>query len=267
MEITGALQIVLMAGWPVAQVQMPGLFNARAQVPGAQTVLVPIAMPPEGLAPLVRGLEKAANCLGVVLTAPHKQAAARLADLRRPRVDVLGVANVLRRTSRGWEAEMFDGEGFWNGAAEEGFDPRGRRLALLGAGAAARAIAHEFFGRGGRTIVFRTADADEARAMQHLDPRSLPWTNETRMDDIDILVNATPVGMQHLPGLPVEAETLHALPAHALVADLVTQPERTGLICEASKRGLKTMLGEVTARGQLEPVANFLGVQFAGGTP
>lgn len=264
MALTGAAQIVFMAGWPVSQVQLPVLLNARLQQAGRDLAVVPLETSPEGLEALVSTVRMTGNCLGLVLTAPHKQAAARLATTLTPRARALAAANVLRRTPAGLEGDMFDGEGFWNGLGSQGFAPAGRRLALVGAGAAARAIALEFLQRGGRSIVFRAADS-EREAMSVLGAE--PWSAKHALEEIDCLVNATPAGMPHAPGMAVELELLRGLPPRAWVADLVTRPLITPLLEAASTLGLQTMGGAATARGQLEPVARFLGLELDGEAP
>ena len=262
MILTGAAQVAFMAGYPVSQVQLPALFNARLEQIGADLALVPLATEPGALESLLSMVRATSNCLGLVLTAPHKQAAARLATTLTPRAEKIGAANVLRKTQTGLEGDMFDGDGFWNGARLNGFDPVGRSLALVGAGAAARAIALEFIHRGGRSIIFRTTDASERAGMCSMCAESTPWAPDHALGTVDILVNATPIGMHHAPGLAVDAGDLHRLRADAWVADLVTQPMETPLLKAAAGLGLRTLDGASTALGQLEPVACFLGIDL-----
>ncbi len=262
MFLTGAAQVVFMVGYPVSQVQLPALFNARFEQAGADLALVPLDTAPSALEALLSMVHTTSNCLGLVLTAPHKQAAARMATTLTSRARRIGAVNVLRKTEQGLEGDMFDGDGFWNGARLNGFDPMGRSLALVGAGAAARAIALEFIHRGGRSIVFRTTDASERAGMLAMCAESSPWTPDQALDDVDIVVNATPIGMQHAPGLAVDAHDLKQLRADVWVADLVTQPMETPLLRAAADLGMRTLNGASTALGQLGSVASFLRIDI-----
>lgn len=262
MFLTGAAQVVFMAGYPVAQVQLPALFNARFEHAGVDLALIPLETAPSALEALLSMVRTTSNCLGLVLTAPHKQAAAQMATTLTSRARRIGAVNVLRKTEQGLEGDMFDGDGFWNGASLKGFDPMGRTLALVGAGAAARAIALEFIHRGGRSIVFRTTDASERAGMLAMCAESAPWGPEHALENVDIVVNATPIGMHHAPGLAVDVEDLKRLRADAWVADLVTQPMETPLLTAAAGLGLRTLNGASTALGQLDSVASFLGIDI-----
>ena len=120
---------------------------------------------------------------------------------------------------------------------------------MLGAGGAARAAAVElaFAGAGEVTVVARNevaarSLADAVAAIGRAAARFEPWTGEHRVaSGTDILVNATSVGMLDPDERP--AVDLGSLREGALVADVVIAPRATGLLVDASGRGLTVVHG------------------------
>ena len=140
-----------------------------------------------------------------------------------------------------------DGAGFVSSLRiGAGFDPAGRRCVVLGAGGAARAVVLALAEAGAAEVVVvnrspdRAADAAElAGAIGRIAETS---ALAAPLADADLLVNATPVGMDAI-STPVDAALLDVLPDGALVADLVYQPLVTPLLGLAAGRGLATLDG------------------------
>ena len=81
------------------------------------------------------------------MTAPHKIAAAGLCDTLAPAAQAVGVANAIQRGADGrMHGALFEGEGFVRGLGQVRLD--GRKVLLVGAGGAGRAIAHALSGAG-----------------------------------------------------------------------------------------------------------------------
>jgi shikimate dehydrogenase len=121
------------------------------------------------------------------------------------------------------------------------------RVVLVGAGGAGSAVAHAMarLGVGHLTVV----DADEDRAGRLAEALVAVGTPADgvgvarvgeRLARADGLINATPVGMEHHPGLPVPAELLS--PA-LWVADVIYRPLETGLLRAARAAGCRTLDG------------------------
>ena len=144
--------------------------------------------------------------------------------------------------------ENTDGKGFLE-SLQAVTDPHGKRVVLLGAGGAARAIGVEaaLAGVGQITVVNRTAERGEALA--HLlaektatSARFEPWTDDyTIAATTDILINATSIGM-NAPEERVPV-SLEDLTPGTVVADVVINPPDTRFLQEARAAGALTLEG------------------------
>ena len=180
---------------------------------------------------------------GLNVTIPYKQLAARVADVRSPRVERLGVANTLVRQPDGAiMAENTDVLGFaWmlerfarrclGGSAREALG--GREALVLGTGGAAQAVRAALEDGPGCVVSLisrRGEDTYEGLAQRH--PHAA------------LIVNATPVGTYpNCPASPVPDETLAALPELQAVIDVVYNPERTGICLAAERLGIPSESG------------------------
>lgn len=262
MHVSAATEIIFMIGTPIAQTRSPALFNARFGQLGIDRAMVPIDLPSEGLPSFLSAVRTMNNCAGFVATLPHKRDLLGLVDRASIRAVGLGAVNVVRRNGDGrLDGDMADGAGFWNGVAKQGIVPRGLSLALAGAGAAATAIADEFARRGGRLVSLHAVDRKEREVLVgHLKALGVEVVDHLPRDahEIDVVVNATPVGMALTPGLSFPADLLAQLPAHALIADAITKPLDTPLLATAKARGLRTVDGNAMTEGQFKILHDFV---------
>nr|AXL05664.1 shikimate dehydrogenase [uncultured bacterium] len=252
--ITGATHLYAVLGDPVTQVRSPALMNQLFARLGIDAVLVPVHARPEHLARIVGGLRCVGNVDGIFVTVPHKAAVVALADRCSPTVEITGSANALRREPDGcWYAENFDGTGFVAGLVRAGLDPKGRRVALVGAGGAGSAIAAALLAAGADRLA--VCDPDTARLAglgARLDrhwPGRVSTSDRPRLDDADLAVNATPLGLAPDDPLPFRPDLL---PAGCVVADIVMVPRETRLLRQAAARGHRVHHGTHMLDGQIE---------------
>ncbi|WP_328620097.1 shikimate dehydrogenase family protein [Streptomyces sp. NBC_00354] len=251
--IKGTTRLYAVLGDPIAQVQAPALMNPLFAQLQMDAVLVPVHARPENLEQIVRGLQHVENLDGMFVTVPHKVAVRRLADRCGPTVDIVGSANVLRREPDGsWLAENFDGSGFVTGLVGAGHDPRGRRVALVGAGGAGSAVAAALLTAGvDRLSVYDTDTSKLGALVARLGtywPGRVSALTGPQLRDIDIAVNSTPLGMRPDDPLPFP---LSALPPGSVVADIVMKPRETRLLREAAALGHPVHHGIHMLEGQL----------------
>lgn len=251
-------RLYVIMGHPVGQVRSPLVFNARFADAGRDAVMVPVEAAPDQFRAVLDGLLAVANLGGVVATVPHKQAAAAASARRSGRVELLGAANVLRPTAAGWESDLFDGVGFVNGLRTHGHRPEGRIAAVLGAGGAGLAISEALLSAGA-SVTLSDKDSDRAAAgIARLAERFGDAVQEGRpAQSHDLVVNATPVGMNGDTRIPID---LDALQPGALVADAIMKPPVTPLLQEASRRGHPTIEGRHMLDGQAQAIWDFLGM-------
>lgn len=185
---------------------------------------------------------------GFNVTFPYKQEILPLLDDLSPAARDLGSVNtvVLRDGRRyGHNTDMWGfAESFRRGMAGAARDT----VLLVGAGGAGVAVAHALLDLGVSRLLVHDVDAARSAALaKRLEARfgagraAAMADPGAALDEADGVVNATPVGMAKLPGLPIPAHCLR--PAH-WVADVVYFPLETELLRLARSLGCRTLSGE-----------------------
>ena len=158
--------------------------------------------------------------------------------------------NTVRREGDRLIGENTDGRGFLHCVRESGVDPRGKRIALLGAGGVARAITVEpaparaaelaVINRSvelGRTLAADLKSRAQAKA------RFQPWNATfTIGPEVDVWVDATSIGLY--PDIDAEpAVELKSAQSDLPVCDVIPNPPETRLVRAARAQGLNTVTG------------------------
>ena len=256
MLVTGTTEIVGIIGNAIMQVKSPGVMNRYFADRGLNTVLIPMEIAPGAIA-------------GFVATVPYKQVVAPLLDRLTPHAERFSTVNVFRRDANGTlEGEMFDGVGFIAVAARHGINPAGKQAAVVGAGGVACAIANSLCENGVARLSIQ--DLDRAKqdnliaTLRGAFPGIEIAAGIAGVEDLDILVNATPVGMNGDPHLPLPDAVLAGLTARCFVADVVTEPTMTPFLTLARQRGCIIQTGVEMTETQMLSLAGFLGVAALG---
>jgi shikimate dehydrogenase len=187
----------------------------------------------------------AASALGLVglsVTMPHKEAAARACDELSADASALGAVNSVRVDNGRLLGDSTDGEGFRRALVEAGHDPAGCRALVLGAGGAARAVVLAL-GRVGAAVQVAARRAEAAAVAAGLAPGAVPigWDALAEVvPSVDLIVQATPIGMATDPSTPFDPNDLGN---KQVVADLVYHPLVTPLLAAAQKQGAATVDG------------------------
>jgi shikimate dehydrogenase len=241
---SGATRVIFIVGDPIAQVKSPHGMTEALRARGADVIVVPVQVTPADIDAFFALAERMPNVDGLIVTVPHKFAAARLCSRVTPRARSIGAANVVRRAADGhWEADMCDGEGYIAGLRHAGCEPRGKRTLLVGAGGAGSAVAHALVDAGVAALALHDADASRldalAAKLRAYGPLA-PVIGSTDPAGFELVINATPMGMKPDDPPPVRVERLSPV---AFVGDVVTMPAVPPLIEAARARGLGTMSG------------------------
>jgi shikimate dehydrogenase len=237
--ITGATTVAAVIGSPVKHSLSPALHNAAFAAAGVDWVYTAFEVAP-GQA--VRALDamRALGLGGLSVTMPHKEAVADGVDALDPAAAALHSVNTVVRSDGGWlTGHSTDGAGFVASLAEAGVDVAGRAIAVLGAGAAARAVIDALARAGAAsvTVVNRSVDRAEQAAALAGGVGRVGVAGD--VSSADIVVNATSIGMASVE-LPLDVELLHA---HQVVADLVYHPLETALLAAARVAGATVVDG------------------------
>lgn len=244
-RITGSTRLLAVLGDPIHQVRAPALVNPLLDRLGRDAVLVPVHVRPADLAEVVGGLRRIGNLDGLLVTVPHKFEICRYADELAPTAAFVGSANALRREPDGrWRADNFDGVGFVRGLRGAGHEPAGRRFTLVGAGGAGTAVASAVLAAGAAHLTVCDTDAARLDALAgrlgERWPGRVTCSIEPRVEEADIAVNATPLGLRPADPLPFDP---HALRPGGVVADIIMKPRDTRLLQVAAALGLRVHHG------------------------
>jgi len=225
-------------GHPVAHSRSPALFARFAAAGGVELDYRAVDLTPEQLAPQLRAWRVDPDFVGCNVTLPHKERALTLADRVEPAAHACGATNVLTRSDGQLIADNTDVAGVEAGLAAHGVALRRARVAILGCGGAARAVAEAARRSGAASIVI--AGRDRARAQAVAAAFGASACTLDAVPVADVYVNATPVGMvgqEQRSLLPRNA------PAGAAAFDLVYTPEDTPFLRDARARGLRAVPG------------------------
>lgn len=260
--VSGRTRVFGIVGDPIEQVRSPEMFTAEFHRRGIDAILVPLHVRPEDFDTALAGIMRLANLGGLVFTIPYKARACGLADELGPQGEVAGAINALVRRADGrWVGDVFDGLGCVEAFRRRGHAFAGKRVMLIGAGGAGCAI--------GVAVAFehpaamRLYDLDATRAeelrrkIHTVDPKIAVEIGPPVAEGVDMLINASPVGMLSDPRLPIEVERL---PEALVVLDAVVKPERTRLLELAERSGATAIGGREMMRGQISKVVDFFGV-------
>ncbi|HML13782.1 MAG TPA: hypothetical protein VK456_10770 [Xanthobacteraceae bacterium] len=258
--VDGATRLYCIIGDPVAQTGSPRVFSARFRAAGRNAILVPFHVPAAAFDTAVRGIMALVNLDGIIVTVPYKARMLQFADRILPTAQKVGAVNALRREGDGqWTGDMFDGRGMVRAIAARG-EVAGRNVMLIGAGGAGSAIACALAEAGVASITLCEVDARKAHALaarlKDIAPGCAVRVGPATTDGIDLLINASPVGMKAQDGLPAP---LGKLAPHVVVADVVLKDE-TPLLRHARACGCAAVAGEAMMLGQVDEMLAFFGM-------
>jgi shikimate dehydrogenase len=202
---------------------------------------------PEDLPAGVAGMQ-AMGFRGGNFTIPHKVAVIAHLDGLSEAAELMGAVNCIHRVDGKFSGENTDGKGFVQ-SLRDVTDPTNKRVVILGAGGAARAIAVELglSGVAEITIVNRTAErgqglVDLLSERVKVTSKFVPWDGDYGVEEgVDIVINATSIGLGDATArVSLDYETLTS---KMVVADVIFNPPLTIFLREASQRGCKTLDG------------------------
>lgn len=256
--ILGHSQVVGLIGWPIEHSVSPPMHNAAFEALGLDWCYVPLPVHPRRLREAVEGVRALGLC-GVNATVPHKQALIPLLDALTPAAETIGAVNTIIVEGGELLGHNTDAGGFMRALREAGFPPDGCTALVLGAGGAARAVVYALGGVADRVMVLnRTpqrardlAEGFQRRVSARLEggPLEVETLSEAA-SEVDLVVNATPVGMwpeENASPWPQEIP----FPPGAFCFDLVYNPRETHLMhtARAVGAGASNGLGMLVHQG------------------
>ncbi len=203
---------------------------------------------PKDLANAVLGA-RAMNWAGFNLSIPHKVSVIQFLDGLGKSADIMGAVNCVVNRDGKLIGENTDGKGFLQ-AFKKVDTPRGKKVAILGAGGAARAIAVELALDGAKDFLVVNRDAKRGQDLVKLlntklqvSAQFIGWGTKFKIpDSIDVLINASSVGMADSGSYDLDID-LTSIKGTMIVADVIVNPPQTNFLKSAASVGARTIDG------------------------
>jgi shikimate dehydrogenase len=243
--ITGKTRLIVHLGYPTESFKAPMIYNPWFETMGIDTVVVPVGVQAPEYPAVLKALFGTTNVHGALVTMPHKVTTLQLVDEVSTTARIAGACNaILRRRDGTLLGDMFDGAGFVRGVERKGRRIAGARVLVVGCGGVGSAIAASLAAArpavlGVYDMAGATAEALASRLRQH-HPSLLVTTGSNDPDGYDIVVNATPLGMNSGDPLPFDVSRISPT---AFVGEVVMKEEFTPLLRAALDRGCSVQVG------------------------
>ncbi|MDT9719965.1 shikimate dehydrogenase [Paenibacillus sp. ClWae2A] len=230
-------------GDPIAHSKSPAMHNAALQAEEVNGMYMPLHVHPDQLEAAVRGIV-ALGYRGVNVTIPHKEQVMQYLDVIDESARLIGAVNTIVNEGGTLTGYNTDGIGYVRSLKEEAVpEIAGKRIAVLGAGGAARGVIYALALEKPEQIHILNRTADRAIALaSDLRGHGLGEISGSGMEDAatvlataDIVINTTAAGMHpHVDDVPVDPALIRE---GAAVSDLIYNPLETRLLRESRMRG------------------------------
>jgi shikimate dehydrogenase len=243
--ISGKTTLIAHIGYPTESFKAPLIYNPWFDAHGIDAVVMPMGVKAEDYPSTLRALFKMTNIRGALITMPHKVTTLALADQVSTTAKIAGAANALRKDDNGrLVADMFDGTGFTRGLRHKGFRFAGAKCLVVGAGGVGSAIAASLAAEGVAALGLYDTNGASAQALTDRLKRHYPRLDVQVGPAVaagqDLVVNATPLGMNDGDPLPLDITQLEP---STFVGEVVMKREITPFLAAARARGCQIQVG------------------------
>ena len=249
MEIGTDTRVYALIGDPIEHSLSPLMQNLAFRLLRLDCIYLAFRVKPEELGWAIKGI-RALGVSGFNVTVPHKVAVIPFLDEVDHSASDVGAVNTVTNRGGRLVGHNTDGSGALAALSDEGVDLKGKKVVILGAGGAARAIAFATAHAAGSLVIMNrtTSKAEELssdlkkRYRKLIEARKLSHeTLSEELVDAEVLINATSVGMS--PRTEESLVNRHMIRPKTTVFDIIYNPLETKLINEAKAAGAKTIGG------------------------
>lgn len=234
-------------GYPLEHSFSPRMHNAvfrKLNIPGQYQLF---QKQPQELASFLGSLERE-NIWGLNVTVPYKEKVLDFnlieLDNTAPYAKEIRTVNTIVRKDGKLKGYNTDVAGFLRHLNKVGFAPLKKKIALLGAGGAGKAVAYSLAKKGAEEIAIFDLERDKSESVGKLLEEIFPDLKLSIVDTVtgldirhkDLLVNATPVGLKGDDPCLVDEGMLHE---DLFIYDLIYNPASTKLLSLAKAKGLE----------------------------
>ncbi|MHA1370420.1 MAG: shikimate dehydrogenase [Promethearchaeota archaeon] len=251
-QVSGKTGVLCVIGDPIEHTISPAMHNAAIKVLGLDLVYVAFHVKSSDLKSAVDGF-RALGIRGINVTIPHKVAIIEYMDEIDDVARGIGAINTIKNEDGILKAKNTDADGAVKALEIAGIDYKKKKIFILGAGGAARAVGFAL-ARDADNITVSAVQKDRHMATNlaaeikafapDTDINDVTLDEENlkgKLKDFDLLINATPVGMYpKIDGSLVRDEWLHE---NLAVFDVVYNPFETKLLKQAKQKNCKIAFG------------------------
>ena len=265
--ISGTTTLIAHLGYPTHTFKSPLIYNPWFEKNGIDAVVVPMGVKAEEYPEFLRYLFRLTNIRGALVTMPHKVTTTRLVDEITPTAQIAGAANaVLLRDDGTLLGDQFDGAGFVRGVKRSGFPLAGQRALVVGNGGVGSAIAASLAAAGVSGLglfdpVTESSESLAGRIHEHY-PQTTIETGSRDPQGYDLVVNATPLGMEDGDPLPMDVDRISP---DTFVGEVVMKQQITPFLRAAMAKGCPVQVGTGMLFEQIPACLEFFG--FGTATP
>ena len=249
MVISGTTKVCAIIGDPVEHSLSPVMHNAAFKELGLNLVYLAFTVTAKELKSAISGV-RSMGLKGLNVTMPHKNAVMNYLDEVDATAKNIGAVNTILSNDGKLIGYNTDGNGALMALKEKEVFPKGKKLVILGAGGAAKAIAYQT-AKDADELVILNRTPEKANKLVELLSKSLNKKVKSgtlsskvlkeELETTDILINATSLGMHpNIDRSPVPSDLLHS---DLSVMDIIYNPLETKLLKEAKSAGATIVSG------------------------
>ena len=259
--IRGTTALIAHIGYPTHSFKSPMIYNPYFEQENIDAVVVPMGCEADHFPAFLKSVFTLTNIRGALITMPHKVATVGLLDELTPTVKIADSCNAVRRAPDGrLQGDLFDGEGFVRGVRRKGCRLEGARALVVGCGGVGSAIAASLAGAGVRALSLFDAHAESAQQLGRRLGAHYPALEVTTGSNDpaghELVVNATPLGMNHGDPLPVDVSRISP---ETFVGEVVLKEEMTAFLRAVQARGCRFQVGADMLFEQIPAYLEFFG--------
>ena len=240
MRIGGKTKVMGLFGYPVEHSLSPAMHNAAFAYLDIDCCYVTFLVSPDLLTDAVQSI-RALRLGGVNITVPHKERVIPFLDAVSEEVSFIGAVNTIANNDGFLKGYNTDGRGFMESLSEAGISCDQKRILIIGAGGACRAVGYYLSQKVEHLQIFDIDEHKRERVVKDLVTLRGNVTSLKKLDTlsgVDVLINATPLGLKDTDPSPLN---ISLIPRTITVCDLIYRD--TALLRAASERGCRTLNG------------------------
>lgn len=257
--VNGKTRVYGIVGDPIEQVRSPEMVTWEMQKRDHNAVLIPMHIARDEFDTVMPHIMRMRNLDGLIFTIPFKAQAIALAKTLGPQASQIGAINALKKHSNGaWSGEIFDGIGCVEAFKQRGITLQDKRLQLIGLGGAGSAICVALAYEKPKLLRLFDINAQTtermAKMVNTISPQTVVEVGLPLAEGIDILLNASPVGMLSDARLPLAVQQFKK---ELIVFDAIVMPENTPLLSLAQDCGCQVVRGREMMLGQISKIVDY----------